>query len=635
MSAIYGRFQRNGINVNAADEIGRWNSAYGENGNEIWENDYFFAGCYLEKLTTDKTYEKVLPKDKMIVGAMDSLIYNSEELRESVANRETLVSDEDLLFHFYLQNGVEQLKSVNGDFAGAIYDEERKCLTLFRDHMGVRPLYYYATSDCVAFSTDIRGLLGMNDYVPQINELWLYKTISGFSTLYVEDTPFENIHCVPPGGYVRFDLSVDSIIASKGLYWQIGQKKIRFKKDSEYISTLRSLIEDSVRRRLSVCSDPIGAELSGGLDSGVIDILINRMGHKAEYFSWSASPDLVPYADGDERLIVRDICEQEGISCNYSALRVEIGEETRTAKMLKSLGAYDDADGSNALMYAVPPFANTLQLIQGSEFVRSKGARVMFTGHGGDEGVSHRSRSYEMFYNKEYYHYLRYMWSKTHGSKGRVIKTLKSCFKDVLENTRDKKKPFVFALGTKEIFNNSFSGKFDDDKMPPCTFLYDSIAYIKSGGSQNRLDNVAFQGGYAGVRYLIPFLDYRVVDYAVSIPRYMYLRGRTNRYIYREAFKDILPTSLYRQRIKRDTSYENVPGNPNWYEKYRKGKEYVYTHLNHEMWEKYLDFDIIDKWYEQGKPLTDEERDKAENIYGSLYLCMIIQNVIEKSKLQK
>lgn len=635
MGAIYGRFQISGINLSVADEIGRWNSAYGENGNEIWKNDHFFVGCYLEKLKTNQIYENVLLKDKTIIGAMDSLIYNSEELKESIVNGESIVSDEDLLFHLCLQNGVEQLKSVNGDFAGAIYNEEKKSLTLFRDHMGVRPLYYYVTADCVAFSTDIRGLLGMSDYIPKINELWLYKTISGFSTLYVEDTAFENIHCVPPGGFVHFDLSADSIIVSKKRYWQIGQKKIRFKKDSEYISTLRSLIEDSVRRRLAVCNDPIGAELSGGLDSGVIDILINRMGHKAEYFSWSASPDLVPYANGDERLIVRDICEQEGISCNYSTLSVEIGEDTRTAKIIKNLGAYDSGNSSNALRYAVPPFANTLMLIQGSEYVRNKGARVMFTGHGGDEGVSHRSRSYEMFYNKEYYHYLRYMWSKTHGSKGRVIKTLKSSYKDILDNSRNKKKPFVFALGTKEIINDSFARRFDDNKMPPCTFLYDSIAYIRSGGSQNRLDNIAFQGGYAGVRYLVPFLDYRVVDYAVSIPRYMYLRGRTNRYIYREAFKDILPASLYRQRIKRDTSYENFPKDENWYEKYRKDKDYIYTHLKREMWEKYLDFDIIDKWYKQGKPLTDEERGKDENIYGNLFLCMVIQNVIEKSKLIK
>ena len=69
--------------------------------------------------------------------------------------------------------------------------------------------------------------------------------------------------------------------------------------------------------------------------------------------------------------------------------------------------------------------------------------------------------------------------------------------------------------------------------MPPLSFSYDPVSYIHQGGSRNRLDNVALYGAYNGVRYLIPYLDYRVIDYAVSIPRYQYLRGRRNRFVFR------------------------------------------------------------------------------------------------------
>lgn len=78
---------------------------------------------------------------------------------------------------------------------------------------------------------------------------------------------------------------------------------------------LRELITDSVKRRLDVFPDIIGAELSGGLDSGVIDILINRLGREAVYYSWSFSPQDLPDVPNDERQVIADICEQENIIC--------------------------------------------------------------------------------------------------------------------------------------------------------------------------------------------------------------------------------------------------------------------------------------------------------------------------------
>lgn len=607
-----------------------WNHAYGKDAEEVLIREHFGMGCCYEKLSDEAKGNQPVLKMNGKYAVIDALLYNREELLEKCCVQ-GIFSDEALLFHYIEKFGLDALKEVNGDFSGAVYDDEKKTLVLFRDHLGVRPLYYFMKDETVVFSTDIRGLTALSQVDTAVNEDWIFKTVSGYTTNDTEATEFAHIFCVKPAGYIRISTENQKVEAAKSIYWKLGRKKIRLSSEKAYMNKLRELVTDSVKRRLDAVAGLVGAELSGGLDSGVIDILISRLGRECVYFSWSVDPKELPMAENDERLVIEDICKQENVVCNYGKRHLDLSLQSDLAESMRQIGLELKTEEPPAMRYALPPYINALVICEASHNISKRGAKVVFSGHGGDEGVSHRCSAYELFYHHEYYHFLRQMWSISHGQKSRLIKTLKYVVKCLKEAKNKYKKPFHNPFGAPELLKVDFAKQFDEKKMPVLHFAYDPKAYVMEAGSRNRLDNVALLGAHCGVRYLIPYLDYRLIDFAVSIPRYLYLKGNKNRYIFREAFKDIMPNSLYSLRFKEDNSRKNMEENPNWFEEYAKRKNDAVSKLNRQYWGKYLDFDLIDEWLQRGKP-SEEERFSDECILRSLFACALVGNMVEKSK---
>ncbi len=609
--------------------LGLWNRAYGNETEENYLGKDFCVGCSYEKVSESAKRSTPVLKIEEKYAVIDALLYNREELMEKGQFTEAL-SDEELLFFYIEKFGMESLKDVNGDFSGAIYDAHNEIMTLFRDHMGVRPLFYFTDNHCVAFSTDIRGLAAMQRVDVSVDEKWLWSMIVGDATMGTENTEFAHIRCVKPASYITFERKGGEVQCNSSSYWCLGSKKIRLGSEKAYIEGLRELITDSVQRRLEAVSGLVGAELSGGLDSGVIDILIHRLGREAVYFSWSASPEEIPFAENDERLIIEDICKQEQITCNYGKSFLPFDDESIMTKKMRQMGIEPDLQEGIAKRYILPPYINTLQIGEASQFISREGAKVVFTGHGGDEGVSHRCNIYEMFYNKEYLNYLKYLWSTTKGENRRVYRTLIRCHNN-LQNTRKKlKRQYVSPYAAQELLNADFYEKYHTAKRPPLSFEYDTIEYIKKGGSRNRLDVVALLGAYSGVRYLVPYLDYRVIDYAVSIPRHMYIKNKKNRYIFREAFKDLMPQSLYNLERKEDNSWKNAVKNPKSPEEYIKNKKDMVQMLDRSYWNQYLNFELLDWWVEQKENASEKINDKGMS--WCISNCIKFQNLIERSK---
>ena len=605
-----------------------WNRIYGNSLEDCLEKDGAAMGCCVENLS-----DSFIPYDPVLkpVGqpaVIDAVLYNRDELAEKCGIKKD-VSDPELLLQYIKDFGIEAIKDVNGDFAGAIYNDDNGTLLLFRDHMGIRPLFYYADNDFVAFSSDLRGLIALPEVDASINEDWIYQTVSGYSADTIDNTPYERIKCVTPGSYMTISFENGKLKQTGKKYWRLRQKKIKLRDEKAYQNRLKELISDSVKRRLAVVSGPVGAELSGGLDSGVIDILINRTGRKGIYYSWSLDPNELKMADKDERLVIEDICRQENIVCNYSHMvsdySIKLGERMSKA------GIDTASKESNDFRFAFPTWSNTYTLFHGAQFVAEHGAKAMFTGHGGDEGVSHRCSAFEMYHYHEYYRYLRHIWSATDGQKHRVFKTISISRKNIKEKKRLMKEPFVSWYSSPELLNPEFAGRKQIKKAYSLQFDHDPVEYINTGGVRNRLDNIALYGALSGVRYMVPYLDYRVIDFAVSIPRYLYMRGRKNRYIFREAFKDIIPESLYKLNIKEDTSYKNMDPSADWYESYAKRKAEIINKLDRDFWGKYLNFEEIDKLSKAGKPTDEEYADETRRL-KPLLLCALAQNLIEKSR---
>ena len=208
-----------------------------------------YGGHYINKRIKKST---MIIRDN-IYSVIDAVIYNREELIkrfENNRNTKNDISDEELLYDYISEFGYDSLKNINGDFAGAIYNCESGELVIFRDHIGVRPLYYMITDEIIAFSTDIRGLTGIIEANVSLNEEWVYKTLSGFISLDAENTEYNNIFCVKPGMYYVINATYSNTVICKNAYWQLGRKKVRKKSDLLYQKMLKELITDAVKRRI-------------------------------------------------------------------------------------------------------------------------------------------------------------------------------------------------------------------------------------------------------------------------------------------------------------------------------------------------------------------------------------------------
>ncbi|MBR6308850.1 MAG: hypothetical protein IKR39_09615 [Lachnospiraceae bacterium] len=634
MSGIYGFYSKvtNKPKDADLDILKRWNSIYGRDGHNYVENNNFGLGCHYEKISVHPQETDCVFEIDNRIFSIDAIVYNREELIGLLHLNEddNNISDERLIARVLINLGVKGLRNINGDFAGAMYSEETGDLYLFRDHMGARTLFYYMGEGLLAFSTDIRGLTSMNDVKTGVDESWLFSRISGRMLLSQTQTSFANIVCVNPGCCMVFHNNGNKIESQLECYWKAGEKKTRFKSDAEYIKRLRELIEDAVKIRSEAYPGGCGAELSGGLDSSVISLLLGRMNKAKAFYSWSKSPEALPYVDKDERLAIKEVCDLTGIECGFCSDEDMNSAEKIVDNVTRSVVGNIDENLQFAYRNMMPPYFNVVKMMQVLAYCNNKGTKVVFTGHGGDEGVSHRPNVYELYRNHEYYHYFRNVWATTHGKKNRP-----ACFLREVRNNLSTGKDILtqeakYDLNADAFINSDFADRMSQKKYQAQTFFFDPISYVREGGSRPRLELMALFGGYFGMRYVAPFLDYRVIDFALTIPRYMYIKGKMTRYIYREAFKDILPKSIYKLANKRTASIHSERADDGWYEYYDRLRKEILDSLDKDLWSQYLDFDSIDDWVKQGKPQTEEEDVTFDRNFYFLGLCEMINNCLHK-----
>ncbi len=627
MSSIWGYFSSD--KSYTGTDLSIWNKVYGTTGStkEI-DNIGYVGGCQ-SFITSHPVQADFILSSGDFVGIADAIIYNRDEIIRELGASSAL-SDEMLIFQLIIEKGADALSHVNGDFAGAICNKSTRSVTLFRDHFGVRPLFYYLDKNSLVFSTDVRGILSVKNLCITINGEWAYKTLVGNFLTDASSTEYNNVFRVKPSTYITINMESNGFAASEKTYWAPASKKIRFLSQKKYRIRMRQLIENSIKMRLDAIPGKIGSELSGGLDSSVISVLINRFNRDGVYYSWSRSPEKKPivYSD-DERIIINSICEREKIRVQYNDLHS--GEWLNVfSEKSKSLGLYDDSDSN----FSFPPYLNTLPLFITGNVIKASGSNVVFSGHGGDEGVSHRSHSYELLYHHDYYHYLRFHFAKTHGQKNRIKGTIKRIKNNLADARNDLLQPFVYHNSAEDFISADLQNKSKDYYMSPLYFKYDPLKYIRQGHMTLRPECAAVFGAYAGVQYIFPFLDYRVMDYALSIPRYCYLNKGRSRYVYKEAFKDILPEKLYRNTPKEESSHksESVNEDFDWFPYFDKMRNDTVAEFDTAVWENILSADKIKAWAASGRP-ADSEKDVNIGILDTLESLLQAQTCLTGSRL--
>jgi asparagine synthase (glutamine-hydrolysing) len=207
-------------------------------------------------------------EDRTIWVVFNGEIYNYAEIRTELelgGHRFRTHSDTEVIVHAYEQWGERAVDRFRGMFAFALWDEPKRRLLLVRDRLGVKPLYYSATSAGVTFASEIKSLL--ED--PDVPRAWSAEALDAYLTLtYVPGprTMYSSIWKLPPGHL----LVAENGRVTTRQYWDLNfTGDGDASREEEYLEQLDALLTESVKLRL-VSDVPLGAFLSGGIDSSAV-----------------------------------------------------------------------------------------------------------------------------------------------------------------------------------------------------------------------------------------------------------------------------------------------------------------------------------------------------------------------------
>ncbi|HUF01833.1 MAG TPA: asparagine synthase (glutamine-hydrolyzing), partial [Gaiellaceae bacterium] len=218
-------------------------------------------------------------EDGSIQLLLNGEIYNFRELRrdlETRGHRFLTNADTEVVAHLYEEEGARCLTRLNGMFALALWDEPKRQLTLARDRFGKKPLHYAEIESGLIFGSELRSLLEHPSCPRALDD----ASLSRYLTLEYVPTPhtiYEGVKKLPAGHLLRWQDGASQIES----YWDLTFEPGDGRSDDEYVEEFRSHFREAVRRRL-VADVPLGAFLSGGIDSSsVVAMMVEEGGADA------------------------------------------------------------------------------------------------------------------------------------------------------------------------------------------------------------------------------------------------------------------------------------------------------------------------------------------------------------------
>jgi asparagine synthase (glutamine-hydrolysing) len=212
--------------------------------------------------------QPIYNEDRSVVVVLNGEIYNYRELRqrlEAAGHRFATDGDTETIVHLYEEEGVDCVRSLAGMFAFALWDDKRKRLLVARDRVGKKPLVYWSDGRQLAFASELGALLQLPDVPREVDHEALDAYVA-YRWVPSPRTAFRGVHKLPPacrlvyeGGQARVDR-----------YWSLDYgTKTEVSSEAELDEQLRERLRAAVRRRL-VSDVPLGAFLSGGIDSSAV-----------------------------------------------------------------------------------------------------------------------------------------------------------------------------------------------------------------------------------------------------------------------------------------------------------------------------------------------------------------------------
>ena len=278
MCGIYGQLSTSEVNLRRAEESTDFLSHRGpDERGTLLRGNVFLGMRRLSIIDLSGGQQPIWNEDQTCCAVYNGELYNFLELRPELESRGHLFrtrSDTEVILHAYEEWGPDCLLRFNGMFAFAIWDDRNNLLFLARDRIGEKPLYYYHDGNRLIFGSEIKAILADPVVPRRLNPHGLANFLA-FGHSVAPQTIFQSIYKLLPGHYLIAQHSK----VRRTRYWEIGDEP-QLPRDSilteaEYCRRILRLLDDSVRRRM-IADVPVGAFLSGGLDSSAVVALMKR-----------------------------------------------------------------------------------------------------------------------------------------------------------------------------------------------------------------------------------------------------------------------------------------------------------------------------------------------------------------------
>jgi len=501
--------------------------------------------------------QPIFNEDRSVCVVFNGEIFNYVELREELlarGHRFTTRSDTEVLVHLYEERGDRFVEALNGQFAIALWDARRARLVLARDRSGIRPLFHARHAGRLAFASEVKALFALPGLHRELDREALAQACAYWAPL-APRTAFEGVSSLPPGHLM--------VVTSSGVEtrrywdWQFPRHAPAVASEAESAEALRELLTDAVRLQLRA-DVPVGAYLSGGLDSAIIAALVREVS-PTRLRTFSLTFDDPEF---DESVHQREMVDHLGTA--HTSVACRAGDIARIfPRTIRHVEA--------TIVRTAPA---PLMLL--AEHVRSAGYKVVLTGEGADEVFG----GYDLFKEAR----IRRFWARQPSSRWRhrLLERLypylaqspvsgrafsEAFFREGLEHVDEPWFGHIPRWTTTSRIARFFSPSLRESlgTWDPFTamaaWLPPQVREFNPMGRDQYVEAQTLMAGYLlssqgdrvamahSVEGRVPFLDPRVVDFANALPASLKLRGLNEKYLLRKAMAGRLPPGVAR-RVK-------------------------------------------------------------------------------------
>ncbi len=473
-------------------------------------------------------------------------IYNFLEIREILekkGHRFKSKTDTEVVLHLYEEKGEECVKDLRGMFSFAIWDNKKEILFVARDRIGKKPFYYYYKNQTLLFGSEIKAILEDSEVSIEVNRPAITDYLSyGYTP--TPETMFKNIMKLPPAHFMIYEKG--NIRLER--YWELDfSKKIKLSEE-DYCHKTMELLEEATKIRL-ISDVPLGAFLSGGIDSSAIVYMMSKLSSKPVK-TFSIGFDEESYSELKYAKIIAERFKTEHHEYIVKPNAIEI--------LPKLVWYYNEpyADSSALPSYYV------------AQMTRQE-VTVALNGDGGDEDFG----GYERFMAARYAELIN---KAPIPFKKKIVDSIIKRIPESLEfkdfNTRLRRFLVMSSKPYRErhynwvtIFRDSekedlFSGAFAKEIAGRNSFSYLYKAFNECGSKDivdlvmstdiktNLPDDLLVKMDIATMANSLegrsPFLDHKMMEFCASMPSNMKIRGTRLKYIIKKALTEVLPIEI-------------------------------------------------------------------------------------------